>query len=51
MDLLSFVIFSFNTRYIRRWIVAGIVLVVPVLDFLSLGYPARASGLSMVPSC
>jgi len=48
MDVISFVLFSFRRRYILRWVMAGIVFVVPVLDFLSLGYLWRASGLSMV---
>jgi hypothetical protein len=48
MDVLSFVVFSFNTRYMMRWIVAGIIFFVPVLDFLSLGYLWRTSGLSMI---
>jgi hypothetical protein len=48
MDVLSFVVFSFNTRYMLRWVLAGIILVVPVLDFLSLGYLWRTSGLSMI---
>lgn len=46
--MFSFVVFSFNTRYVLRWILAGLVLVVPVLDFLSLGYLWRTSGLSMI---
>ncbi len=45
MDLFSFVVFSFNTRYIMRWILAGVVLVVP---FFSLGYLVRTSDLSMI---
>jgi hypothetical protein len=48
MDVLSFVVFSFNTRYMLRWVLAGIILIVPVLDFLSLGYLWRTSGLSMI---
>jgi hypothetical protein len=48
MDLLSFVVFSFNTRYVLRWVLAGLILVVPVLNFLSLGYLWRTSGLSMI---
>lgn len=48
MDVLSFMVFSFNTRYVLRWILAGIILVVPVLNFLSLGYLWRTSGLSMI---
>ncbi len=48
MDVISFVVFSFNKRYILRWVLAGIILIVPVADFLSLGYLWRTSGLSMV---
>ena len=48
MDVVSFVFFSFNTRYILRWIGAGIILFIPVANFLSLGYLWRASGLSMI---
>jgi hypothetical protein len=48
MDVISFVLFSFRRRYILRWVLAGIVFPVPVLDFLSLGYLWRTSGLSMV---
>lgn len=48
MDVISFMVFSFNKRYILRWVLAGIILIVPVVDFLSLGYLWRTSGLSMV---
>ena len=48
MNVISFVLFSFRRRYILRWVLAGIVFVVPVLDFLSLGYLWRTSGLSVV---
>jgi len=48
MDIISFVVFSFNKRYLLRWVLAGIILIVPVVDFLSLGYLWRAAGLSMV---
>ncbi|OPY65427.1 MAG: hypothetical protein A4E57_03194 [Syntrophorhabdaceae bacterium PtaU1.Bin034] len=48
MDIVSFVVFSFNTRYIMRWIAAGIILFIPVVNFLSLGYLSRTSGLSLV---
>jgi hypothetical protein len=48
MDVVSFVFFSFNRRYILRWVGAGIIFFVPVVDFLSLGYLWRASGLSMI---
>jgi hypothetical protein len=48
MDVVSFVVFSFNTRYVLRWICAGIILFIPVVNFLSLGYLWRTSGLSMI---
>jgi hypothetical protein len=48
MDVVSFVIFSFNKRYVLRWICAGIIFFVPVVNFLSLGYLWRASGVSMI---
>ncbi len=48
MDVVSFVVFSFNTRYILRWIYAGLIFVVPIVNFFSLGYLARASSLSII---
>jgi hypothetical protein len=48
MDVVSFIVFSFNTRYILRWISAGLILFIPVANFLSLGYLSRTSGLSMI---
>ncbi|MGD0230088.1 MAG: DUF4013 domain-containing protein [Syntrophorhabdales bacterium] len=48
MDIVSFVVFTFNTRYIRRWISAGIILFIPGANFLSLGYLSRSSNLSMI---
>ena len=48
MDIISFVIFTFNGRYVKRWISAGIILFIPVVNFLSLGYLSRSSGLTMI---
>jgi hypothetical protein len=48
MDVVSFVLFSFNRRYILRWVAAGIIFFIPVVNFLSLGYLWRASGLSLI---
>jgi hypothetical protein len=48
MDVVSFVFFSFNTRYVLRWVCGGIIFFIPVVDFLSLGYLWRTSGLSMI---
>lgn len=48
MDVISFIFFSFNKRFVLRWIGAGIIFFIPVANFLSLGYLWRASGLSMI---
>jgi hypothetical protein len=48
MDVVSFVFFSFNKRFVLRWIGAGIIFFIPVANFFSLGYLWRASGLSMI---
>lgn len=48
MDVVSFVVFSFNTRYILRWIYAGLIFFIPVVNFFSLGYLARTSSLSII---
>jgi hypothetical protein len=48
MDIVSFITFSVNTRYMLRWIVAGLMLLVPILNFLSIGYLAKASNLFLI---
>lgn len=48
MDIVSFITFSVNTRYMLRWIVAGLLLLVPILNFLSIGYLAKASNLFLI---
>lgn len=48
MDVMSFARFSFNRRYVLRWVAAGIIFFIPVVDFFSLGYLWRAAGLSMI---
>jgi hypothetical protein len=48
MDVISFIRFSFNRRYILRWIVAGLLLFIPVINFFSLGYLWRTATLSLV---
>ena len=48
MDIISFVSFTFNARYVKRWISAGIILFIPIVNFLSLGYLSRSSGLTMI---
>lgn len=48
MEIVGFIIFSANTRYMLRWISAGIILLVPVLNFLSIGYLSKASNLFLI---
>jgi len=48
VDSISFIIFSVNTRYVTRWITGGLMLFIPVLNFFSLGYLARASSMFMI---
>jgi hypothetical protein len=48
MDIISFVSLTVNPRYIKRWIAAGIILFIPVVNFFSLGYLSRSSGLTMI---
>jgi hypothetical protein len=48
MDIVSYIVFSFTKRYVMRWIWAGLILFIPVANFLSLGYLSRASSLSMI---
>jgi hypothetical protein len=48
VQLGPFVRLTFNRRFVVRWIVAGILFFIPVVNFLSLGYLWRTSGLSMV---
>jgi hypothetical protein len=48
MDVLSFIRFSFNRHYIVRWIVAGLLFFIPVINFFSLGYLWRTATQAMV---
>ncbi len=48
MELLSFVQFTFNSRYVLRWILPGIVVYVPVLNFFSLGYLSHIGRLLLI---
>ncbi len=45
MSIVPFLEFTVNSRYITRWVFAGLVLYVPVLNFLSLGFLSRTSRL------
>jgi hypothetical protein len=48
MDLVSFVRFTFNARYMTRWIYGGLILCIPVANFFSLGFLSRASRLFII---
>jgi hypothetical protein len=48
MNILPFLEFTLNSRYITRWIFAGLVLYIPVLNFLSLGFLSRTSRLVII---
>lgn len=48
MSIVPFIQFTANSRYITRWVFAGLVLYIPVLNFLSLGYLSRTSRLVII---
>ncbi len=48
MNIVPFLEFTANSRYITRWVFAGLVLYIPVLNFLSLGFLSRTSRLVII---
>jgi len=48
MDIIPFIRFTVNSRYIARWIIGGLALFVPVLNFFSIGFLSRTSRLILV---
>jgi hypothetical protein len=48
MDIVPFLKFTLNSRYIARWIYAAIILYIPVFNFLSLGFLSRTSRLVII---
>ena len=48
MDIIPFIRFTVNSRYINRWIFGGLALFIPVLNFFSIGFLCRTSRLVMV---
>ncbi|MBP7528197.1 MAG: DUF4013 domain-containing protein [Syntrophorhabdaceae bacterium] len=48
MDLIPFIRFTINSRYIARWIYGGLALFIPVLNFFSIGFLSRTSRLILV---
>ncbi|MCX7965560.1 MAG: DUF4013 domain-containing protein [Syntrophorhabdaceae bacterium] len=47
MELFAFIQFTLNARFIKRWLVAGLILFIPFLDFFSVGYLSRATTMMM----
>jgi len=48
MDIIPFIRFTANSRYMARWIVGGLALFIPVLNFFSIGFLSRTSRLILV---
>ncbi len=48
MDIIPFIRFTINSRYINRWIYGGLAFFIPVLNFFSIGFLSRTSRLIMV---
>ncbi|HOJ43564.1 MAG TPA: DUF4013 domain-containing protein [Syntrophorhabdaceae bacterium] len=47
MELYPFIQFTLNTKFIKRWVVAGLIFFIPFLDFFSVGYLSRAIRIMM----
>jgi hypothetical protein len=50
MDLIPFIQFTCSSGYVFRWIFAGLVMCIPVLNFFSFGYLSKASRLLAIGS-
>jgi hypothetical protein len=48
MDITPFIQFTLNTRYISRWVVSGLFMYIPVLNFFSLGYLSKTGRMLMI---
>jgi hypothetical protein len=48
MDVQPFLRFTLNSRYIKRWLFPGLILYIPVLNFLSLGFLSRMSRIMII---
>lgn len=48
MDISPFVQFTLNSRYIKRWLIGGIMLYLPILNFFSIGYLSKSSRLIII---
>lgn len=50
MDIAAFIQFTFNGRYVTRWIYGGLLMYIPVANFFSLGYLAKTSRILLLGS-
>ena len=48
MNIVPFLEFTLNSRYITRWLYAGLILYIPILWFFSLGFLSRTSRLVII---
>ncbi len=48
MDIVPFILLTVNSRFVMRWVWGGLVLLIPVVNFLSLGYLTKTSNLLMI---
>ncbi|MFH0775382.1 MAG: DUF4013 domain-containing protein [bacterium] len=48
MDIIPFIRFTLNSRYISRWLYEGLMIYIPILNFFSLGYLSKVSRLLMI---
>lgn len=48
MDFLPFIKFTFNSKYILRWVLPSFALYVPLLNFLSFGYLTKIARVLLV---
>jgi len=46
--MIPFIRFTFNKRYILRWMVPGLFIYIPVLNFFSIGYLSRTSRILLI---
>lgn len=48
MNIIPFLQLTLNVRFISRWIWAGVIFCIPILNFLSLGFLSRTSRLVII---
>jgi len=48
VDIVPFILLTFNSRFVMRWVWGGLILLIPVVNFLPLGYLTKTSNLLMI---